>query len=123
MTLINEYVVKDSGERQEFQTGARRDTQSDKPRPFLISPFATERLAYVYARGAEKYGDNNWQKGMPYSRYLDSAERHIMRFKQGMVDEDHLAQAAWNLFAVMHHQAVGPQGLDDLPQYPICVLP
>lgn len=117
MTLVNDYIVKDSGERQEFETGARRDTQTGKPRPSLITPFGIERVAYVYARGAEKYGDNNWQKGIPFSRYLDSAERHLGQFKQGHTDEDHLAQCVWNLMAIMHHQAVGPPGLDDLPRY------
>lgn len=115
--MTNTFDLKDSGKREEFETGARRDTQDDKPRPYLVSPFAIERLAWVYTRGAVKYGDNNWTKGIPYSRYLDSAERHIMLFKQGLVDEDHLAQAVWNLMAIMHHQAVGPEGLDDLPQY------
>lgn len=113
----NRFVVKDSGQRQEFETGARRDIQEDKPRPDLLSPFALERIAWVYARGAQKYGDRNWEKGMPLGRYLASAERHLMQFKQGDRDEDHLAQAAWNLIAIMHHQMVGPEGLDDLPVY------
>jgi hypothetical protein len=115
--MSNDFVVKDSGERETFETGARRDTNSNKPRPDLFSPFALERLAWVYARGAEKYGDRNWEKGMPLSRYLASAERHLMQFKQGDTDEDHLAQAAWNLCAILHHQAVGPDGLDDFPRY------
>jgi hypothetical protein len=117
MTMTNSFEVKDSGSRQEFETGARRDIQEDKPRPDLLSPFSLERVAWVYARGAEKYGDRNWEKGMPYSRYLASAERHLMAFKQGLVDEDHLAQAAWNLLAILHHQEVGPDGLNDLPIY------
>lgn len=115
--MTNTFGLKDSGARQEFETGARRDTQTDKPRPDLLSPFALERVAWVYARGAEKYGDRNWEQGMPYSRYLASAERHLMQFKQGDVDEDHLAQAAWNLLAILHHQEVGPDGLNDLPIY------
>lgn len=115
--MTNTFDLKDSGERQEFDSGARRDTQDDKPRPDLVSPFALERLAWVYARGAEKYGEHNWTKGIPYSRYLASAERHLLQFKQGDVDEDHLAQTVWNLVAILHHQEVGPAGLDDLPKW------
>lgn len=111
------YELKDSGARQEFATGAKRDTQDGKPRFSLITPFGLERVAWIYTEGAKKYGDNNWQKGIPFSRYLDSAERHLMMFKQGRLDEDHIAQAVWNLLAIMHHQAVGPADLDDLPQY------
>ena len=41
------------------------------------------------------------------------------RAARGLLDwtQDHLAQAAWNIFAIMHHQAVGPDGLDDMPKY------
>ena len=115
--MRNDFEVKDSGEREQHDTGAQRDTQTGKPRPDLMSPFAMERVGYVFARGAEKYDENNWHKGMPLSRYLASAERHLMQFKQGDTDEDHLAQAVWNLCAIMHHQEVGPPGLDDLPHY------
>lgn len=111
------FVVKDSGARQEFDTGARRDSQEDKPRISLVSPWAIERIAWVYTRGAVKYGDHNWQKGMPYSRYLDSVERHILAYKKGETDEDHLAMAAWNLMAIIHHQEAGPAGLDDVTRH------
>lgn len=113
----NEFELKDSGAREQFDTGAKRDTQESKPRPDLISPFSIERLAWVFARGAEKYDEHNWMKGIPFSRCLASAERHLMQFKQGDTDEDHLAQAVWNLMAILHYQEVGPEGLDDLPKY------
>lgn len=76
-----------------------------------------ERIGWVFSKGAERYGQRNWEKGMPFSRYLASAERHLMQFKQGDTDEDHLAQVVWNLCAILHHQEVGPPGLDDLPHY------
>lgn len=101
----NTFEVKDSGERQRFSSGAQRDTQDDKPRFDLIPPKALERLAYVYARGADKYDENNWMKGIPFQRTLASAERHLKAFEMGKTDEDHIAQAAWNLFAIMHYQA------------------
>lgn len=115
--MSNEFEVKDSGEREQFDTGAQRDVQDLKPRFDLISPFSLERLAWVYARGAEKYLPRNWEKGIPFSRCLASAERHLMQFKMGDTDEDHLAQAVWNLMAILHYQEVGPTGLDDLPKY------
>lgn len=116
-SMSNDFEVKDSGAREQHDTGAQRDVQEGKPRPDLMSPFAMERVGYVFARGAEKYEERNWEKGMPLSRYLASAERHLMQFKQGDTDEDHLAQAVWNLCAILHHQEVGPPGLDDLPHY------
>lgn len=71
------FVVKDSGERQEFVTGARRDIQVGKGRFDLIPPLPVRRLAMIYEAGALKYGEHNWKKGIPLSRYLDSAERHL----------------------------------------------
>ena len=35
----------------------------------------------------------NWEKGMPFSRYIDSALRHIVKYIMGMTDEDHLSAA------------------------------
>lgn len=110
----NEFEIKDSGQRQEFESGARRDTQEDKPRYSLISYWALERVVWVFTRGAKKYGDHNWQRGMPYSRYLDSAGRHLAQWVKGERDEDHLAMAVWNLMAILHHEEVGPEGLDDV---------
>jgi len=106
--------LKDSGQRQEFSTGARRDTDENKPRYSLVPPRVLKRVVMIFTLGAIKYGDHNYQKGMPYSRYLDSAGRHIEQFRDGEEDEDHLAQACWNLMAIMFHQEYGPEGLDDV---------
>ena len=119
---IGEVVIKDSGERQEFQTGARRDTQAGKGRYDLLPFHAIERLAKIYECGGKKYGDDNWRKGIPLRRYLDSAMRHLCKAAQGQTDEDHFAQAVWNLCGLMETQFMVKQGLlpkelDDLPNW------
>lgn len=106
--------LEDSGARQTFETGARRDTDENKPRYSLVPPRVLKRIVMIYTLGAIKYGDHNYQKGMPYSRYLDSAGRHIEDFRDGKTNEDHLAQACWNLMGIMFHQEYGPEGLDDV---------
>lgn len=106
--------LEDSGKRQEFDTGARRDTDENKPRYSLVPPRVLRRIVMIFTLGAVKYGDHNYQKGMPYSRYLDSAGRHIEEYKDGLTNEDHLAQACWNIMAVMFHEEYGPEGLDDV---------
>lgn len=35
------------------------------------------------AFGADKYGRNNWRKGLHYSRLIDAAMRHILAFADG----------------------------------------
>lgn len=108
-----QFVTKDSGKRQEFESGMVRDTQDGKPRYDLIPTEGLHRLADLYARGAEKYDDNNWQKGQPYSRVYASLFRHLIAWREGERTEDHLAAVAWNAFALMWYEANKPE-LDDL---------
>lgn len=110
--------MNDGGERISYGKGmAVREPSEGKGRYDLLSPFATRRLAKWYELGAQKYAPRNWERGMPFSRYIDSAKRHIDKYIMGMEDEDHLAAAVWNLFAIMHHEELGQNDLDDLPHY------
>ena len=95
------FDVKDSGKRQEFTTGAVRDDQENKGRYDLIPPVVEERLAKHYESGAKKYGDNNFRLGMPVKRYIDSARRHLNKYRMGMTDEDHLIAAIWNIAGII----------------------
>jgi len=108
--------LKDSGKRRKFGSGAMRDDKRGKGRFDLISPFALLRLTHIYEKGAKKYEDRNWERGMPFSEFIDSALRHIIQYMMGMEDEDHLAQAAWNLFSIMHLEETKPKW-DNLPHY------
>jgi len=47
--------------------------------------------------GAVKYGQNNWQKGIPVYCYIDSAVRHYLKFLDGQTDEPHDRAFIWNL--------------------------
>lgn len=96
--------VKDSGVRQEFETGSVRDTQEGKGRYDLIPVSMLIRLAKHYENGAKKYGDRNWEKGQPLSRYYNSALRHLFYWFLGLTDEDHLAAAIWNITAILDHE-------------------
>ncbi len=114
--------VKDSGKRQEFKTGSVRDSNEGKPRFELITPLALHRLAVHYANGSKKYGDDNWTKGQPLRRYIESAERHLFKLKMGFTDEDHESACAWNILAFMHTKMMIeagdlPKELDNMPKY------
>ena len=108
-------ALKDSGERREFETGAVRDRAAGKGRFDLIPSQAMFRYARHMEAGALKYSDRNWEKGMPFSVYLDAALRHVEKYKDGWNDEDHLAAALWNLAALMFMEEKHPE-LDDLPE-------
>ena len=121
--MVNKFNhVKDSGKRQSFNTGSVRDTNDGKPRFDLISLIALYRLAMHYANGAKKYGDRNWEKGQPLSRYIESAERHLFKEKMGFTDEDHASALIWNIMAYIHTKTLIqtgdlPSELDNMPKY------
>lgn len=50
-----------------------------------------------FEEGAKKYGENNWQKGLPVNCYIDSAIRHYLKYRRGDTDEPHDRAFVWNL--------------------------
>ena len=83
----------------------------------LIPPKALEALAYVYTIGADKYGDDNYLKGMSFRRIIGAAFRHIAAWQTGRtVDPDDgqhpLASVAWCMFTLMEYERLGI-GVDD----------
>jgi hypothetical protein len=144
-------IIKDSGNRREFETGAVRDMQEGKGRcdlmplevvaeitmnPIIecIAGFqntsktqclynalwlfadraycdqtdenrtSTQNYADMllevakhFEEGAKKYGENNWQKGIPPKCYIDSAVRHYLKWLRGDKDEPHDRAFVWNL--------------------------
>ena len=131
-------MIKDSGERREFETGAVRDIQEGKGRCDLLplevvaSLMSNPTLAYIYRfqldgsvsrlkealtasgvfhdihtmflevsihfeEGAKKYGEYNWQKGIPTHCYIDSAVRHYLKWLRGDKDEPHDRAFVWNI--------------------------
>lgn len=110
---MSDFEVKDTGNRRVFDTGAQRDRSEDKPRYGLIPPLPKRRLAMLYTRGAYKYDDWNWAKGMPFSEFIESLERHLEAYKLGEADEDHLAAICFNAMAIMHFEEMGITELDD----------
>lgn len=137
---IQEPVIKDSGDRTRFESGAVRDMRVGKGRCDLVplevvaewlkddilgciaqfklqgtTTFLYGALNYFldaagwsyyeaclevakhFEEGAKKYGENNWQKGIPVHCYIDSAIRHYFKFMCGMKDEPHDRAFVWNL--------------------------
>ncbi len=54
-------------------------------------------VAKHFEEGAKKYGENNWQKGIPVHCYIDSAVRHYLKWLRGDKDEPHDRAFVWNL--------------------------
>lgn len=71
-------------------------------------------LAGHYQEGCNKYGDRNWEKGIPMHCYIDSAVRHYLKFKRGDTDEDHARAFLWNVCCLWWTLLYKPE-MDDLP--------
>ena len=65
--------------------------------------FATAMLevSIHYEQGAAKYGERNWEKGLPVTCYIDSAIRHLLKYIRGDSDEPHDRAFVWNLLCCM----------------------
>jgi len=133
--IINEYnqAMKEiSGEMYQFPTGAKRS--SKMPRYDLIPKIALDRLAQRFtgdiinnipSGGALKYGEGNWEKGLPTSdiinhiiNHITSASNHFRialtqtkdmelvrgSFHAAMQRDDDLAAAMWGLCVLMHQE-------------------
>ena len=138
-------MIKDSGSRTEFESGAVRDIQVGKGRCDLMPLDVIARILPIlkgeakvikciydftetgevsrlidslaafsrtsgwdlftmllevsihFEEGAEKYGENNWQKGLPAKCYINSAVRHYFKFMRGDDDERHDRAFVWNI--------------------------
>lgn len=136
-------MIKDSGERRKFDSGAVRDITEGKGRcdlmpleevaevmqdkctkvlstyqrnkdvkllydlirAFSITAFGTLPKAMLevsihFEEGATKYGENNWQEGIPEYSYIDSAVRHYLKWLDGLKDEPHDRAFIWNLLCL-----------------------
>ena len=131
-------MIKDSGNRKQFETGAVRDIHEGKGRCDLLPLGVVAQLMkctaighigrfqqsgdvkYLYdallasaiypefytmilevaqhfEEGCKKYGENNWQKGIPAHCYVDSAVRHYLKYLRGDMDEPHNRAFVWNI--------------------------
>lgn len=67
-----------------------------------------------YEDGCNKYGDRNWEKGIPLHCYIDSGVRHYLKWLRGDKDEPHERAFVWNMLGALWTQ-------DHLPE--LCDLP
>ena len=87
-----------------FKSGACRDSNINKIRPDLISPYMLKALGKVLAEGALHYGERNWEKGMPDEVFKESASRHYVSWMNNEIDEDHAAKLIFNVMGFIHNR-------------------
>lgn len=110
---MSDFVVKDSGERREFESGMVRDTSTGKVEYHRVfeGPLL-DRWATHLTKGAAKYpdlpnGSANWTLASGQEeliRFRQSLCRHFVQFLRGDVDEDHAAAVVFNLNGMLYCQ-------------------
>src|SRR5690242_13168602 len=72
----------------------------------LIPQDALWLVAKVFGKGAEKYAERNWERGLKYTSIAGARDRHNALFAGGQeFDEEsglpHLAHAAWHALVLL----------------------
>jgi hypothetical protein len=89
-------------------------TECPECRRDLIPKSMLLELGMVYSKGAMKYSDRNWEKGMAYSRIIGPVYRHLMKWLMGeRLDKElgthHLAHVIFNLAALIEFEKTHPE--------------
>lgn len=105
-------------------TGLRFD--AGKPRVDLVPPSMMLSAASVCAFGAQKYGDRNWERGMPYGKVYASLQRHLLAWWGGEERDaesgmPHTWHVLWNAMALVEYErrltaGTLPAEADDRPR-------
>lgn len=105
-TSSDDFVVKDSGKRQSFDSGMVRDTQDGKIDYYRVfdGPML-QRWAEHLTKGAVKYPDvrpgvANWTLAAgeaELARFKASAVRHFVQWLRGDTDECHASAVYFNI--------------------------
>lgn len=111
-----------TGQPEDAYRGTKHD--QGKPRLELISAIATFKKARVYTVGAEKYGVDNWRKGIAWSRVIGACLRHLFAWLMGQDNDpesgiSHLAHAACCLDFLLEYEDTFTQGDDRFKPFPI----
>ncbi len=83
----------------------------------LISSIALMELGKVLQMGARKYDAHNWRKGLPWSRIIAAAMRHLVAYNGGETRDpesglSHAAHAMCCFMFLLEYERTRPE-LDD----------
>lgn len=69
-------------------------------------------VAKHYEDGCNKYGERNWEKGIPLHCYIDSGVRHYLKYFRGDDDEPHNRAFVWNMLGAIWTIENKPEFID-----------
>ena len=78
----------------------------------LTIPQCLLEVSMHYKQGAEKYGERNWEKGIPLHSYIDSGVRHFLKYIDGQTDERHDRAFIFNMLGAIWTMEHRPEMID-----------
>jgi len=107
-------VIDNGAEKTKYVTGGIREIIPKNGRCDLLPAAAILKLSRYFANSLSKYPERNWELGLPMHGFLDSAMRHLLKYLDGLRDEDHLTAACWNIICAMWTEEKLPE-MQDIP--------
>lgn len=107
MDIVCEWLGKEYDHEDEVLRWLSKDNISKALYMFCVKAYDDEPIRMIlevskhFQHGAEKYGEHNWQKGIPLWSYKDSAIRHYLKWMRGDTDEPHDRAFVWNCLCYM----------------------
>lgn len=86
-------------------------------RNFWNLPTMLLEVSKHFEDGCNKYGERNWEAGIPAHCYIDSAIRHYLKWKRGDTDEPHDRAFCWNLLCLLWTLRNRPECNDLVHEY------
>ncbi len=101
---MDEFIIKASGERKEYESGMKRSPTTGRPRYDLMDKDMLYRWAMLLAKGAEVHGERNHEKACTQEevdRFKESAFRHFMDYIFDVnTGEDNAAATIFNIAGI-----------------------
>ena len=69
---------------------------------FAKSVLKALQNAQALHEGAIKYGERQWEKGIPEANLVNHALFHLFKLAEGDTTENHLSHLVWNVLTIIH---------------------
>lgn len=104
-THCNKETSHTLDQKRTFATGAQRTPSLDMLRYDLINCVMVKALAEIMTEGVPKYGERNYEKGIPYSEMYNHLMSHLMAWRRGDTSEPHLKKVLWGIAVLVYYEA------------------
>lgn len=107
LCCIGHYFIKGNTDHLLGAINEFRNSRLKMDRPTLVLEVSKQ-----FEDGSKKYGERNWEKGIPLHCFIDSGIRHYLKFLRGDTDEPHDLAFVWNMLCAVWTHKNKPEMID-----------